>query len=1359
MTLEEKAIEAFEGRVWAMGIVLAEKTDMKNAEIQFYMGFCREHGYAIEKDYGEAVDWYKKAAEQGHAKAMRNLGKMYDDGVWAHRNVVEAVKWYVEAAVKGDKVAKTSLGKLAADEDTAPFVSLYAKTAFENEEWKRGVVAALSTDMSNRDLQSWLAYCYIEGKGVEKDEDEAFKWCRKAAEGGNFWSMNKLGLMYEFGDGTEKNLEKAFRWYKAAAENGHAGGQYNLGDMYEFGKGTEQDLAAAFKWYKASAEKGNSVGQYHLGDMYEHGKGTAKNAKLAVEWYTKAAKKGNNDAQKALERIEAETAAAKNDPIKALNDMIGLQSVKDQVKKLVDSARMQKMREAHGFPKDDMSYHCVFTGNPGTGKTTVARLYAKILYKLGIVKKDNFVEADRSKLIDSHYGETEKKTANLVESALDGVLFIDEAYTLYKENDERDSGREAIDTLLKMMEDNRDRLVVIVAGYTKKMEAFLGANEGMRSRFPNRIHFPDYSAGELVEIFKFYARRKKYIPDDDAFAAVREEVEFELAKRAEGFGNARFIREDILARAVQSMSQRIAKIENPSREDLQRIVADDIPDNSGRSGLAETVDDVLEELDKLVGLRPVKEYIRNLANSIQIQKRRKEEGLPTDSVASYHCVFTGSPGTGKTTVARYMARIYRALGIIRTSNLVEADRSKLVGKYIGHTEEKTNKVIDAALNGVLFIDEAYSLYKEDDERDFGHEAVSTLLKRMEDDRDRLVVIVAGYADEMRKFIGMNPGLQSRFSRYVNFPDYSADELVEIFARLASKEKYSLGEGVLDAVRKIMGKLVAKKTKSFGNARDVEKLFNGVCGRQSSRLVKEGNPTKGQLSAILLEDVCDVPAAGSEEAEAPQDAAHSEDAAHRKMEDGGVVVAVDYSPCLNLAMALNNAQFVFRVQIHNGTGLPLSGSELSIASPDGAFDEWHAEIGDLTSGEVADLCRMSMKLNAGLLEKVSCARSGSLRLTLRAGGKTVFSQSCDVSIVPANYLHSVMLAPALLAAHVLPTSAVVRQVQSDAMRILDAETGIASIAGYANGEGSVGDVCEAVFRAVRDIGIRFATAPASLGLPRQKVRTPAEITRYKLGNCLDLTLLFAAIFEECRLNAVIVLMAGHAFLGVFRSDRHFAHAVMPDLGVLKKACKEGQMIFIEATRACGATNTFHAAFQSAASKLMSLAEEEFHCAIDVGMARRDGILPLPIDDMESPSAVSTAASPASAVSCGGEGVTLTEARIAPMSKPCMVKFYDERTSVRTWKDVFEAILRKMNERDPSKFEALPCDPQFGRYFMRIEPGRRTPHDYFKLKLGTGLDVRAKAITGRAYLWRTDYYFRKLMDHLGVDVGRVEVVGSC
>ena len=811
-----EAIKAFRGEDWAKGVCLAGRTDMKDDEIQFYMGLCCETGNGIKRDYAKALEWYKKSAAQGYAKAMRNIGKMYEDSPWAEPNIELAVEWYVDAARKGDAVAKKALDRIASTNMYA--IVKCAEKAFDEENWEKGVFAALQTTMTNGILQMWLGYCYDNGYGVEKNLKEAFKWCEKAALKGYHWSMNRLGEMYESGRGAEKNLKEAFKWYKDVAERGYSRGQFNLGDMYEFGKGTK------------------------------------KNRDKAVFWYKKAIVQGYDEAQDALDRIEAEIEAEKwDDPFFVLEHLIGLKSVKEQVKEIIDSAKAQKMREERGLPKVDMSYHCVFTGNPGTGKTTVARLYAKILYELGIVKTDNFVEADRSKLLDTCYGGTEKKTAKVIEKALDGVLFIDEAYTLYKENDEYDNGREAINTLLKQMEDNRDRLVVIVAGYTKKMEAFLDANEGVRSRFPNTIHFPDYSASELVEVFKLCAKKGNFFVDNETLAAVRAEAEFALAKREEGFGNARFIR-TLFEKAVRIQSRRIVALENPSDKELQHIIADDIPDDSGRNGLVETVDDILKELDNLVGLKPVKEDIRKLSNYIQIQKLRKEAGLPISQDASYHCVFTGNPGTGKTTVANYMARIYRALGIIRTTNLVQADRSQLVAGYIGQTALKTDKVIDSALNGVLFIDEAYALSDNTSNSDFGHEAVSTLIKRMEDDRDRLVVIVAGYTNEMRNFINMNPGLQSRFTRYIDFPDYSEDELVEIFARKAKKEEFILGDGVLEAVRGKIHEMCVNMGKSFGNARAIRQFYLDVKEHQSARLVEERHATKELLSTIIYEDV-------------------------------------------------------------------------------------------------------------------------------------------------------------------------------------------------------------------------------------------------------------------------------------------------------------------------------------------------------------------------------------------------------------------------------------------------------------------------------------------------------------------------
>lgn len=241
----------------------------------------------------------------------------------------------------------------------------------------------------------------------------------------------------------------------------------------------------------------------------------------------------------------------------------------------------------------------------------------------------------------------------------------------------------------------------------------------------------------------------------------------------------------------------------------------------------------LDDLNSLIGLESVKSEIATFINFLEIQKSRKAEGLPTPPT-SYHCIFSGNPGTGKTTVARIMAGIYKELGILKKGHLVEVDRSKLVAEYVGQTAVKTNKAIDEALDGVLFIDEAYTLAKKDSQ-DFGKEAIDTLLKRMEDDRDRLVVIVAGYTDEIKDFINSNPGLQSRFNRYINFADYTTNELMEIFKKRAEKYKYQLSESFITELQKHLEKSLLTKDKHFGNARFVRNLFEKCVERQANRI--------------------------------------------------------------------------------------------------------------------------------------------------------------------------------------------------------------------------------------------------------------------------------------------------------------------------------------------------------------------------------------------------------------------------------------------------------------------------------------------------------------------------------------------
>lgn len=263
--------------------------------------------------------------------------------------------------------------------------------------------------------------------------------------------------------------------------------------------------------------------------------------------------------------------------------------------------------------------------------------------------------------------------------------------------------------------------------------------------------------------------------------------------------------------------------------------------------------DPYKELDDLIGLDAVKGEVRSLANYVKVQKARKEKGLKTTSL-NYHLVFTGSPGTGKTTVARIVARIYKDLGILKKGHLVETDRSGLIGQYVGQTAPRVNQMCDSALGGVLFIDEAYALTQSDASTDYGKEAVATLLKRMEDDRDRLVVIVAGYTNEMKKFIDTNPGLESRFNRYIHFPDYSADDLYKIFRQYLRKNQYTITKEGAQLVQEHLEHKVATKDRNFGNARYVRNLFEKTIQAQANRIAKAGRVNDQELVEITFTDI-------------------------------------------------------------------------------------------------------------------------------------------------------------------------------------------------------------------------------------------------------------------------------------------------------------------------------------------------------------------------------------------------------------------------------------------------------------------------------------------------------------------------
>ena len=494
-----------------------------------------------------------------------------------------------------------------------------------------------------------------------------------------------------------------------------------------------------------------------------------------------------------------------------LKNLIGLAAVKEQIDHIIAADIVEKERKKRrGSAYRLGTMHMIFAGNPGTAKTTVARLFAGIAKEKGILKSGIFVECGG---MDLDGLDCETAIRGAFAGAQGGVLFIDEAYAMKSDL--------AVTCLIQEMENRREEVIVILAGYSERMRNFMERNEGLKSRIPYRIDFPDYSVEELSAIFIAMTKERGFDVTEEALQGARSI--FEKVRRMDNFGNGRYVR-NLIERAVQNQSIRLLgdkeSAEKIGKKELFLLTGADI------TGLEEGLQKEREagsaqkELDEMIGLASVKEVIHKAVTGFKLKKLCMERGIRKEN-PSLHMVFTGNPGTAKTTVARLFAEILKDEKILPSGNFVEVGRADLVGDHVGATAPLVKERFREAQGGVLFIDEAYSLC-DGYENSFGDEAINTIVQEMENHRDNVAVIFAGYSEQMRHFLDRNPGMSSRIAFHVEFEDYSVSELCDITGLMLAEKQMKITDAAMEKLKHIYES--ARQDSDFGNGRFVRKML-------------------------------------------------------------------------------------------------------------------------------------------------------------------------------------------------------------------------------------------------------------------------------------------------------------------------------------------------------------------------------------------------------------------------------------------------------------------------------------------------------------------------------------------------------
>ena len=542
-------------------------------------------------------------------------------------------------------------------------------------------------------------------------------------------------------------------------------------------------------------------------------------------------------------------------------NLVGLTNLKQSLKDFITYLNFVNERKKQGVQTEEsISANCIFLGNPGTGKTTVARLLGKFFKSIGILENGHVIEVDRAELIGEYIGETAQKTEKVINQALGGILFIDEAYSLKKEKSGQDFGQEAIDIILKRMEDYKGKFFVIAAGYPAPMQNFLESNPGLKSRFTHYFSFDDYSAKELTSIFKLFSNKEKYLVDNDTEIFLTERLETICTGANETFGNARYIR-NLFNESKVELSKRYQLLEESEKDfsSLNTLLKDDIQTalinlkNRDTGSLLQEVkvEKYLNEVNNLVGLEDVKIVFNRILASIKVDRLKKER-----SIASVHknlnAIFISEHGSGTSTIARLYAKSLKDSGRITKGQLIEIDGSTFFGLGKLDAYLMMDELFKNLLGNVILVNDTVAALQCTN--DFSESLLQYFLKKLYLINDDVVALLSGSREEIESLLNNFPVLENQFPNVFNFEPYTTRQLLEIALNICQKKNYQLDEGAWQQLMELIVELKKEKRKNFYNSRTIKEILNKAIAIQEDRILKSQNINENDLMLITFEDL-------------------------------------------------------------------------------------------------------------------------------------------------------------------------------------------------------------------------------------------------------------------------------------------------------------------------------------------------------------------------------------------------------------------------------------------------------------------------------------------------------------------------